>query len=273
MELAKGRELAQRLESIEASVSEACVEAVLGAQPNGGATVQRIAGGRVFFFGPMSPLSQAVGIGMEGPVSEDEFDRLEGFFLARNAPISISLCPYADPSALERLASRRYRITHFEHTMFRLLSGDESFLAPPQAIVRQAQAGEERLWSTTVMEGFQEGLPAMEGLADLFALLFSAPGSTCYLALQDGQAAGGATLSLHDEAAMFYSDSTLPRFRRRGLHSALIAARLRHASAAGCRLAVACTAPGSTSHRNYEEAGFNVAYTKAILVRDGYTIR
>lgn len=272
MELAKGRELAQRLESIEASVSEACVEAVLGAQPDGGATVRRMAGGRAFFFGPLSPLSQAVGIGMEGPVSEEEFDRLEGFFIARNAPISISLCPYADPSALERLASRRYRITHFEHTMIRRLSGEESFLAPPQAIVRQARAGEERLWSGTVMAGFQDGLPAMEGLADLFALLFSAPGATCYLAWQDGQPAGGATISVRDNAAMFYSDSTLPAFRLRGLHSALIAARLQHASTAGCHLAVACTAPGSTSHRNYEQAGFSVAYTKAILVRDGFTI-
>jgi hypothetical protein len=49
------------------------------------------------------------------------------------------------------------------------------------------------------------------------------------------------------------------------VQSALIAARLAAATAAGCHLAMACTAPGTASQRNYERAGFRVAYTKAML--------
>ena len=271
--IAAGRELAKRLEAIEASVSERCVEAVLSARPDSGAEARPLAGGLAFFFGPMSPLSQAVGVGMQGPVSEEEFDGLEAFFLARQSPVAISLCPYAHPAVLERMGSRRYRATQFEHTLVRELGGGSAaFPALAESPARPAVLAQAGLWSRTVMEGFQEGAPAIEGMEDLFAIMFAAPGATGYLAWQDGRPAGGAAISIRaGDAAMFYGDSTLPEFRRRGLQSALIAARLRQASAAGCQLAVACTGPGTVSQRNYERAGFRVAYTKVLLVRDGRT--
>ena len=248
------------------------MEAVLSARPDSGAEARSVAGGFAFFFGPMSPLSQAVGIGMQGAVSEEEFDELEAFFLSRRAPIAISLCPYAHPTVLERLASRRYRITQFEHTLVRELGRREAIMPPPEALVQAAVPEHAKLWSRTVMEGFQEGAPSTERLEDLFAVMFAARGATAYLAWQEGQPAGGGAVSIQaGDAAMFYGDSTLPDYRRRGLQSALIAARLRQASASGCRLAMACTGPGTASQRNYERAGFRVAYTKVILVRDGLT--
>jgi GNAT superfamily N-acetyltransferase len=56
-------------------------------------------------------------------------------------------------------------------------------------------------------------------------------------------------------------------FRGAGLQGALIRERLRAAVEEGCDLATASTLPGSVSQRNYERNGFQVAYTKAILVR------
>ena len=266
MDLTPRRELAQRIEAIEASVSEACIEAMLAAYPSSGAVTEEIGGGRSFFFGPMSPLSQAVGVGMRGPVSKEEFDRLEEFFFLRGSPVAISLCPHAHASVLERLADRRYRITQFEHTLVRELNGREAFIAPPPSLIRPALASEAALWARTAMEGFQAGASGFEGFEGLFAIMFSAPRTTALLAWQDGRAVGGAAVSIcAGESAMFFSDSTLPDFRRRGVQSGLIEARLQLAGAAGCRLAVACAGPGTTSQRNYERAGFRVAYTKAIL--------
>ena len=46
---------------------------------------------------------------------------------------------------------------------------------------------------------------------------------------------------------------------------ALIHARLSAAAAKGCLMATASTLPGSLSQRNYERAGFRVAYTKAVM--------
>jgi len=55
-------------------------------------------------------------------------------------------------------------------------------------------------------------------------------------------------------------------FRGGGLQSALIRERLRAAAGEGCDLATASTLAGSVSQRNYERAGFQVAYTKATLI-------
>jgi hypothetical protein len=36
----------------------------------------------------------------------------------------------------------------------------------------------------------------------------------------------------------------------------------------GCDLAIALTEPGSASQRNYARAGFQLAYTRAIMVKN-----
>jgi predicted acetyltransferase len=66
--------------------------------------------------------------------------------------------------------------------------------------------------------------------------------------------------------AILFADSTAARYRRRGFHRELIAVRLREARTQGCDLAAASVSPGSASQRNYERAGFQVAYTKVLLV-------
>lgn len=263
--MSRFHDLAQRVEALEIAASDACLEAMLVLHPASGATFVEIAGGRAFYFGPMSPLSQALGVGMQGPVEAAEFDRLEAFYLSRGSPVAISLCPHAHPSVLEHLFQRRYRIAHFEHVLERELTGEEAFLAPCQSIVRPALRHEASAWTRTVIEGFQGDMSNPEDLEELLDVMFAAPGSTAYLALQDGRAAAAGAISVCGDSALFYSDSTLSQFRRRGLQSALIGARLSRASALGCRTLIACTAPGSASQRNYERAGFRVAYTKTMV--------
>ena len=60
---------------------------------------------------------------------------------------------------------------------------------------------------------------------------------------------------------------TLPAFRRRGVQKALARTRLQDARAAGCLYAVVTTQPGSTSHANMQRTGFDLAYTRAVLVK------
>ena len=96
--------------------------------------------------------------------------------------------------------------------------------------------------------------------------LFRMPGAICYLASVDGETAAGAALTIRGGLATLCADGTIARFRRRGLQSEIIAARLNEAAAQGCDLATASTLPGSQSQRNYERLGFQVAYTKVTLV-------
>ena len=63
-----------------------------------------------------------------------------------------------------------------------------------------------------------------------------------------------------------FGTATLPRFRRRGVQTALVEQAL--ADAAGrADLAIATTEPGSTSQRTFERLGFGLVYTRAILVK------
>ena len=52
-----------------------------------------------------------------------------------------------------------------------------------------------------------------------------------------------------------------------GVQKALLQRRLADASAAGCTLAVVTTAPGTRSQDNVMRRGFELLYTRAILVK------
>ncbi len=260
------RELALLLEATEVAASEAAIGAIKDSAPLSGATSFPAAGGRALFFGAGSPLSQALSLGLRGPVARAGLDELEAFFSARSAPVVISLCPYADPSLMAVLARRSYRITHFENTLARELRAEDWVTMPSG--VRPATPLDAVHWSKMVTEGFSDTGESDPATAELFQCLFAAGGATPYYAYSEGEPGGGGVVGIWGGAAMLYGDSTLTRFRGRGLQSALIRARLRKALDAGCGWAFACTMPGSISQRNYERAGFQVAYTKTMLVKD-----
>jgi len=249
--------LARRIEAAEAANARGCAVA-----PD--AAMLEIAGGCAIFVGARSPLTQAVGLGLSGPVDSLSIDRLEDFFRSRGARVSIDLCPLAHPDFLEALSRRGYRPTEFNNVLARRLSGLEVSFAPH---ARRACADERELWSHTVGCGFFEQAELTADEMEVGRNVFDMPGALCYLAIADNaQPAGGGALAVHDGLALLFADSTVASFRRRGLHHDVIAARLNEALARGCDLATASTLPGSGSQRNYERLGFEVVYTKVTLV-------
>jgi GNAT superfamily N-acetyltransferase len=64
------------------------------------------------------------------------------------------------------------------------------------------------------------------------------------------------------------SSPTAPAHRRRGVQTALLSARLADAAAAGCDIAVVTTQPGSKSQQNVQRRGFDLLYTRAVLVKE-----
>ena len=88
-----------------------------------------------------------------------------------------------------------------------------------------------------------------------------------YVALRDGVLAGGAGLRIADGVAQFAGAATAPAHRRRGVQTALLSARLADAAAAGCDVAVITTQPGSKSQQNVQRRGFDLLYTRAVLVK------
>src|ERR1019366_185082 len=99
------------------------------AWPPGSAGLE-VGGGCAIFAGVGSPPSQAVGIGLNGPVSAADLDRLADFFHSRGAPVSIDLCPLADPGLLPALGMRGYRPTEFGNVLVKRLAAAEIVLTP-----------------------------------------------------------------------------------------------------------------------------------------------
>jgi GNAT superfamily N-acetyltransferase len=57
-------------------------------------------------------------------------------------------------------------------------------------------------------------------------------------------------------------DCTLPEARGQGCQLALIAARVKYAKEYGYKLMMMGALPGSTSQKNGQRAGMNIAYTR-----------
>ena len=83
-----------------------------------------------------------------------------------------------------------------------------------------------------------------------------------------GIAAGAASMRLCDDVAQLCGAATLAAERRRGVQSELLNHRLASARQAGCTLATVTTQPGSKSQQNVQRKGFELLYTRAVLVLD-----
>lgn len=118
-----------------------------------------------------------------------------------------------------------------------------------------------------------QGVPSGESypsdlLVTVMADMAAAEGFSRFLARRGGVPAGGASLRLCEGVAHLCGAATLPAHRRRGVQTALLAARLELAGRAGGDVAVVITEPGSKSQENVQRHGFELLYSRAILVRE-----
>jgi GNAT superfamily N-acetyltransferase len=262
-------ELARRLEIASAMSGKACAVGAQGLYPELAAAYEEIAGGIAVYAGVNSPVTQALGVGLHGPVDSAELDRLEQFFRSRGAPVAIELCPLAGLPLYEALAKREYRLVEVSTVLVRELNSTDEFTASANGVsVRQAAPEDERLFTHTVAQGFAEHAPVTQALLEVMEGFFHSENTHSFLAFVDGKVAGGASAFAFDGVAGMFGASTLPEFRGRGAQSALLAVRLNWAVEQGCDLAKGVTLPGSVSQRNHERFGFRVAYTRTKLVRD-----
>ena len=133
--------------------------------------------------------------------------------------------------------------------------------------VHAAEANEHEEYVRAVIGGFFGRSELTDEEKRLGTTLFHMPCTTAFLGIVDGHTAGGGGMSTRNKVASLFGDATLPEFRNRGVHAAVIQARLKEGAAHGCDVATAGTLPGSGSQRNYERLGFQIAYTKVTMVK------
>ncbi len=254
--------LAQRLEQVEALTNRFSVEAAAQVRPESGATAAPFMGGWAMFDGPLSPISQCFGLGLHGEVTPAEMDAVEDFFRSRGANCHIELCPHVDASLIRMLGERGYRVLEYSNVLVRPMASESEFAIASDCTIRPVESREAVEFSAMILRGFcgDQIPPGMESLQAGAFVNFK--DSVTYVAKMDGRMAGGGSASFVNEVVNCFGDATLDQFRGRGIQSALIAARLQEGARRGMELAMATTMPGTVSQRNYERAGFRVAYTR-----------
>jgi GNAT superfamily N-acetyltransferase len=266
--------LAGRIERAEAQLIARCNEA---ARRRAGAAgfVIPIAGGVASFAGADSPYNKVAGLGFDGVPEPADLDEVENAFASCGSPAQVELAHLADPEIGAMLTGRGYRLESFENVLGRSLTDEIERVTPVGIQVRRSGDVEFETWLDVVAEGSvhpdTQGVPRHEEFPREVIIAAerdsAEAGDVRYAALRDGNIAGGATMHLADGMAQLTGAATAPAHRRRGIQTALLSARLADAAEAGCDVAVIITQPGSKSQQNAQRQGFDLLYTRAVLVR------
>lgn len=271
-----GTDLAERIERVEAELVARGSEAAHRRRADSAGFLIPVAGGVASFAEEGSPLNKVAGLGFGGVPSAAELDEVEQAFAARGAPVQVELAHLVDPAIGALLTERGYRLTSFENVLGLALDGEPERIAPPGVEVRLSGDDEFEAWLDVVADGFAhpdtQGVPSHEEfprdiIASAVRDLVAAVGVKRYVAQHDGVVAGGASVRMTEGVAQLTGAATAPAHRRRGVQTALLSARLVDAEAAGCDIAAITTQPGSTSQQNAQRRGFDLLYTRAILVK------
>ena len=254
--------LARRIELAEAEAAVTCATTMKELGSEVASAVERIAGGYAVYCGAGSPVTQAVGLGLDGPVSAEEFDRLEAFYFSRREAVRVETCPLADETLMGHYQHRGYHVSEFTNVMVRPVDPKETWPVLQGVEIRRARPEELELWTLTVAQGFSENFPVTQEILSVMKMFALGKGTECYLARIAGRVVGGATLALRGKIAGLFGASTLPEFRKKGVQTALLHTRLQRAAESGCDLAVSLARPGSISQRNITRQGFRTLYTR-----------
>ena len=254
--------LAQRLERAEGDACRSFAAARRRLFPESGAEWMEIAGACAVFDGVDSPVTQCFGLGIFEPLTAGTLNAVERFFFDRRSPTLLEICPLVGVDALDLLCARNYRPIEISNVLYRPA---ESIAVKEAAkiTVREIGPEEAQLWTDISAKGWAHDHPEfLDFVKNSIAISAAREQTLCFLAQLDGQPGAAAALHTHEGVALLAGSATIPELRRRGLHAALLDARMRWAHQHGCDLAMMVAQAGSESQRNAERKGFKVAYTR-----------
>jgi hypothetical protein len=242
--------LAGRIERAEAQLISRASKAARGRSGTAG-FVMPLAGGVASFAEEGSPFNKIAGLGFGGVPGAAALGETERAFAVCGAPVQIELAHLADPAIGALLTMRGYRLTSFENVLGRAIDGRPAPVTPPGVEVRRSGDAKFEAWLEAVADAVAQpdtqGVPAHEEFPREVIKAaerdFAVAGVLRYAALRDGVIAAAPA-------------STWPR-----------ASRSSPARRPFPRTAVVTTQPGSKSQQNAQRQGFDLLYTRAILVK------
>ncbi|HLO41280.1 MAG TPA: GNAT family N-acetyltransferase [Phycisphaerales bacterium] len=220
------------------------------------------------------------------PVPQSEVDELIEWFESRGNEPRLEASSCAHPSLFAALSLRGFVLRLVENLLFCDLTGSTTipFVEVPgiQIItVDPANDLQVQEYAHAVCVGFRtaslpagstvpEGLDIPQREIDLTIACVRHPRTTCLAAVNDaGRIVGGGVVETFGDIGGMFALSVLPPYRRRGIQCALMAARVAHARKVGIKVVTVSSLPGVGTERNARRAGFQVGYTRLVMVRPG----
>jgi GNAT superfamily N-acetyltransferase len=268
--------LAARIDRAEARMCAHIADSIRLSKPGSAPLVLPISGGQAVYVGPSSPVNKVIGLCLDADLDIPALERIEREWGDKGEPVRIEMSVLTDPSLGSVLTDRGYRLLGFENVLGLPLDRDTPGPNVGGVAVEIVTDGEFQTWIDIAVDAFMnldgtgsvppDAVPR-EHLRDALEQMMGVPGFIRYLARLDGEAVGEAAMRIDGDLAQIAGAGTRPRARGRGVQKALVQRRLADARAAGCTLAVVTTAPGTRSQDNVMRRGFELLYTRAILVK------
>ena len=262
-------ELASRIDRAEGRLCAAIARDA----PN--ARVVEIDGGVAVFVERDSPSNKLIGAGFSGRVDDAVLSEIEAHFARHRTRLQAEVATLADPALHRQLVQRGYTPSGFENVLGHPLHDVVSPSGDDITVARLSASDLETL-AAVMAEGFMnpdtggvggDELPPADQIRQAFMGTWRTAGFRGYIARIGNAMVGGGVLRIDQGVAQFSGAATLPAFRRRGVQTALLRARLADAARAGCDIAVVVTQPASKSQQNVQREGFSLLYARQLLVK------
>lgn len=252
------------------------------------------AGGILAAGPPGTWLNAAIGAGVDpvpdGAASdEDEVDRLVAFHESRGVEPRVEIAPQARASLVEALARRGFVLRRFLHLFVRDLGDADpgpppSTSIPKDVVIESLDPDDEetaRAWATLSARNFAPARTPQEADVEIGLRIVHHPRCTALAARHGDEIVAAAAFEIgpvpgdpeladrHGPVAALFGAAVEPAWRRRGIQTALVHHRLAMAADRGVRFATVSSHPDIATERTARRCGFELACTKAVLVRPG----
>ena len=268
-------DLARRIEAAETRLSLEMADVSRRSEPDTAFSL-RVGSGAAVYCGPGAPMTKVIGVAIAEPLTDQDIDRVEEAYAPTGENPAWEIATLGDFSSIRRLEDRGYRLQRVELVLGRDLSRTPLIDPVPSDI--RIERGHDDEWARISVEGFaaaetvegrdvpgeQYDRSILERVVQQFAGIAEV---RRYVAFLHGSAAGAAAARVDHGIYQLCGAATLPAFRRRGVQSALLSARLADARAAHCDLIVVVVEPGSRSQANVQRRGFVPLYSRLVLAR------
>ena len=242
-----------------------------------GTVAETLADGVMVFDEVGSPVNRACGLGVDGPVSGEDLDRIVAFYDQRQVPATVEVGSYAHESVVFGLGARGFVLDQLTHVFARDLVAEEDVAGlvlsgtPPGVTIEPVDPDDEnavRTLARVVLLGFYPDpsaiTPAQMRPSTRAVKL---AGSDAFLARIDGEVVGGGRSESGDGMTALMGASVLPSHRGRGIQRALMSARIEQAWRRGSRVVTVGSAPGGPTERNAVRLGFRMVCMRFRFVR------